>query len=303
MEARKWAIILCCLFASSIEPILVKIGFINGATAFSLILLRTTFAGIVALLLNIRDLKNLCDYQILKKILPLALLHLNTNSLVMIALVYANPSLVITILKLTPVGVGVFSFLLGRENINVSFWIGLGMCMLGVSLSTNMHWDLHSLTINNGLIFAFLAMLSSTTYRVKLGHLTQEIPSKTISSLIFLINGSITTLLLPFVFKDINVQTTLTTLWSGLAAVCANMAFVYAISLVGSARMSLIDLMQRPLVILLSMFVLDEVLESSQILGIVLVLLGVYIANRYRNLTSIPKQPIEIKRISTFPNP
>ena len=133
-------------------------------------------------------------------------------------------------------------------------------------------------------------MLSSTLYRVLLRRRTKEILPKTITSYIFINNGLIALLFLPFVYQEITWGVGSISIWTGLAAVCANAAFVYAVQQVGAARMSLIDLLQRPLVVILSMLMLGEAITASQVCGIILVSIGVYLAN-------LGKKSVKIKEI------
>ena len=274
-----WGVVVCCLLASSIEPILVKIGFLGGVSPFLLIVLRMLFAGICVALIGGRSFFLSISYQTYKKVLPLALLLLLTNSLMITALIYSNPSLVITIITLTPALVGVVSYALGYEGIDYKFWMGVACCFLGVFITINGQLGFESVANIRGIILSSLAVLSSTLYRVLLGRRTKEIPPKTITSYIFINNGFIALLFLPFLYQEITWKVGSISIWTGLAAVCANAAFVYAVKQVGAARMSLIDLLQRPLVVILSMLMLGEALTANQVCGIILVSIGVYLAN------------------------
>jgi drug/metabolite transporter (DMT)-like permease len=72
----------------------------------------------------------------------------------------------------------------------------------------------------------------------------------------------------------------------GITAALANLAFLWAISQLGSTRMSIIAMLQRPLIILISAFVLKEDLNAYQICGTVLILLGIYLARVKRRVSS-----------------
>ena len=282
MSAGVWVIILSCLFASSIEPILVKLGFLNGVAPLLLIVCRTAFAGALVAMLNIKNLPRLVTWEQYKKIFPLAFLLLTTNSLMIFALIYSNPSLVVTIIKLTPIGVGIGTYFTGKERVDAYFWLGLFCSLLGISLTIDVQLSVDSVANVKGIALSFLAVLSSTVYRILLGRHTQTIKPGTISSCIFISNGIIALGFLPFLYRDMNLQLLTMSAWTGSAAICANVAFIYAVKHVGAARMSVIDLLQRPLVIILSMFILGELVSVKPILGLILVVLGVYLANVYR---------------------
>jgi drug/metabolite transporter (DMT)-like permease len=66
--------------------------------------------------------------------------------------------------------------------------------------------------------------------------------------------------------------------WIGFTASIANVAFLLLLSLLGSTRVSIVYMLQRPLVVLLAAPILHEPLHWYQILGIALVFYGVHLA-------------------------
>ncbi len=64
----------------------------------------------------------------------------------------------------------------------------------------------------------------------------------------------------------------------GSAAALANVAFLSAMAIIGSTRVSIISLLQRPLLLILAVVVLNEPASALQIVGIVLTILGVQVA-------------------------
>ncbi|MCC7530046.1 MAG: EamA family transporter, partial [Candidatus Melainabacteria bacterium] len=66
--------------------------------------------------------------------------------------------------------------------------------------------------------------------------------------------------------------------WIGIAAGLANIAFLYAINTVGATRISVITMLQRPLLIVAAALLLKEPVTIPQMAGIVLVIAGTQMA-------------------------
>lgn len=276
MDSKTIGIVIACLIASSIEPILVKTSLLAGSSPFLLIILRMIVAGIAVGFLGGKDFFKQISFAQYKSICLVALLLFSTNSLVILALIFSNPSLVITVLTMTPVFVGLVSYFLGDSHVNQNFWIGLCICLFGVLFTVDAQLSLENFQNIKGLALAGLAVISSTSYRILLGKKTKLLPVKTITTYIFINNGLVAFCFLPFFYKDFNLYLGGISIWTGLAAVCANVAFVYGVKALGPARMSVIDQLQRPLVVLLSMFILSESPNFKQFIGMIGVFVGVY---------------------------
>jgi drug/metabolite transporter (DMT)-like permease len=174
------------------------------------------------------------------------------------------------------------------------FWLGFSACFCGVSLTIGAVdfkgsglQDLHNFHLLS-LLALMGAVATSTTYRAQLDLLTQKIPPLEISTTIFVINGFLSSvLILPWVDPMPGGAFRLV-LWMGIAAALANVAFLSAIKLIGSTRMSIFDMIQRPLVIVGAALALKEPLGPLQILGIALVLGGVRLAKVKRRVEQQP---------------
>lgn len=62
------------------------------------------------------------------------------------------------------------------------------------------------------------------------------------------------------------------------AAVVGNIAFLSALKIPGSTRISIFGILQRPILIIMSAIILREKLEWYQFLGIAMVLIGIRFA-------------------------
>lgn len=265
-----------CLVAASIEPIVVKLGYAANCSPWQLLALKSLVGALVILPLS-RKLEWV-GLPGLKQILPLAFLLLSTGSLMLFSLQYIKASLLITIMTVTPAAVAVINQFLGRDILGPKFWFGFALAACGLRLS--LPDELGALHFA-GVASAFLAVASSCTYRVLLERKTKLYKPALISSYIFIING-IALLPLFFMpglsFASASPFLLASGVWLGLAAALANLAFLYAISILGSTRVSIITMLQRPIVIALSAIVLEESLSICQILGISMVIIGVQMA-------------------------
>lgn len=264
-----------CLLAASIEPVVVKLGYANNCTPVQLLCIKSLVGAMVILPLTRQFV--FVGYAGLKQILPLALLLLATGTLMLFALQYIQATLLITIMTVTPAAVAIVNQALGRETLGLKFWMGFLLCALGLRLTGGADTgEFHVL----GLAAAFLAVASSCTYRVLMEKATRKFKPALISTYIFLINGILVlpVFLLSGGLSGLGAAALGSGLWLGLSAAVANVAFLYAISLLGATRVSILTMLQRPLVIALAALILHEALGHLQILGIISVLLGVQIA-------------------------
>jgi drug/metabolite transporter (DMT)-like permease len=109
-----------------------------------------------------------------------------------------------------------------------------------------------------GLFLALLAMLASATYRIKMDQITRVIEPIAASASLFIVNACVGLLALPWI-PLIETKVVPSVIWIALAGVVANVAFVRALSTLGSTRISILTLLQRPLIILISIPILGEI--------------------------------------------
>ncbi len=213
-------------------------------------------------------------------ILPLAFLMFAITAAQFYALQVLSATIVITILTTTPAFVAVIDTLRKKAVLAKTFWLGFFLCFAGIVLTLDPSGFIASNTSKGafrGLFLTFLAVAMSTTYRTKLGSVTEKVSSLTISSVIFVVCGIFSLICLPFAGKISGIG------WFygfviGVFAVLANITFVKAVALMGAARMSVISMLQRPLVIFLASILLKEPLNALQVSGILMVVAGIYLA-------------------------
>jgi drug/metabolite transporter (DMT)-like permease len=259
------------LLAASIEPLIVKSGYQSGANPMSLLawklVLGPFFLG--PLMGKLRKLPAHRRGPLIWIGLCFTLHYL----LVYLALARVSASVLVTGLASTPIWVALVNQLRLGEKPGAGFWFWLVVCSFGVLLSL----DLISTTDIRfdplGLAFCAGAVTSSVFYRLLVDHLTVNLEPLAVSAAIFAISGFAGGILLPWT-GPMGPQGYLSAAWMAFAGAAANVAFVHSIKFIGSTRMSVLTLLQRPIVIVLAAILLQERLTLSQFAGVALVLLG-----------------------------
>ncbi|MGB9637996.1 MAG: DMT family transporter [bacterium] len=288
----KGIIIILAILSASIEPIIVKIGYnkFNNINPFELIVVKNLVSFLIFCVITffyyfINKEFKILEFKDILSISRVSFLLLFTTSMSIISLKYIPAIIMLTIYTITPLFVALTNFLIKKtESLNSKFFIGFLLAFLGVTLTIGLYDIIFNLDnkINFlGIIFAFLGVLSSTIYRTTLDYLTNKYSPFVVSNYIFLINGFIILFFIfPFVFKDLKLGSVLVGFYGGISGTIANIAFLYALSILGSTKVSLFNMLNQPTVILLSALILKEKLSVYQILGIFLTILGINIARK-----------------------
>lgn len=266
--------IVVAIVAASIEPIVVKLGLENQLSSFHLFVVKSIIGGM--LIFPLTRTFQWVGFRGFLKMCLFAVLLLSTSALSILSLEKLSAVLAITVITTTPAFVAIVNQALGRDQLNWKFWLGFFLSLAGVCLGLEWH-NLHmSLP---GFAFIFGAVLTSTAYRVSMEGATKVYSPALISTYIFLINGLIAAcIILPLVGEPIPAGAWQFGTWMGLTAACANVAFVFAIKLLGSTRISVINVLQRPAIIIAAALILREPVTLLQATGVVFVLVGVQLA-------------------------
>jgi drug/metabolite transporter (DMT)-like permease len=262
------------LIASSVEPLVVKLGYKGAATAYQFLVLKLVLGGLF--IAPIYRYIRWVGWQNFKSLLLLSFFFILNYLFIFYSLETITASVLVTIITTTPAVVAIVNQIRFRESAGAKFWSGFALCFAGVALTIDL---LGGSSVLNpfGIALAFLSVGTSTLYRTKMDLVTKEIQPITISAYIFMINAVIGIFFLPWI-GNLSSYTWQLAAWIGFAGAIANIAFISALKLIGSTRISILTVLQRPLVIVLAALVLKEPLSSSQIVGIVMVLLGVQMA-------------------------
>ena len=267
--------IMGALLAASIEPIIVKFGFRGHLSPWHLFTLKSVFAAILCIAVCLLFKFKIADRGQLKKLIGASFLLIGTNLFTMFALYYISAVTVITVVTTTPALVAVLNQRRGRDQLDKLFWPGFWLSFLGVVLSI----ELSQFMVQPlGLLLMFGAVITSSVYRVQMETLTDEIPPAVASACTMAV-GAVFSLLciLPFNL-DMPPSAWYFGVWIGIAAGLANIAFLYAINTVGATRLSVITMLQRPLLIVAAALLLKEPVTMPQLVGIVLVIAGTQMA-------------------------
>ena len=218
-----------------------------------------------------------------------------TNGLTLYALKYISAVEVITIVTTIPAIVAMTNWALGRDILTWRFWVGFALCFAGVLLTMDIFSNTSATFSRSwiGYLAIIGAVIGSTVYRVRMELLTKDFAPALISTWIFWINALVAVLFIwpfqePFPKESLSIG-----IWIGLAAAAANVAFLWAIKLVGSTNMSIFNLLQRPLVIVAAALILSDPLSWIQWLGVICVFAGIPLAKVQRR--NIPKDGEENK--------
>lgn len=291
MKRSQFFWIIVALFASSFEPIIAKKSF---AVLSPGELLWSKYLAAAFFMMIFSGGPRWLGIKTHIKLFPCAILLSSTFLFAMLSLTRLSAATFITFTTTTPAFVGIFNQIRGTEQLDRRFWIGFFLALIGVFASLHIghenpfEWDFV------GLLYAMGTIFSSTIYRTQLDLHTEVLPSKDVSYVIFSSNALIAISFTPFV----NIPHTLsywpTGVWLGAMACFANLGFVKMISYLGSTTSSMINLLQRPLIIILASIILNEPFTPLQFFFMTMVFYGVYLATTRKKKPE--RQPILVPR-------
>lgn len=270
--------VVLALTAATVEPVLVKLGYRADVTALQLLVYKMLFSGVAMMAITRRFVW--IGRPAFFPVLGVSVLLLCTNALTLFALRGLSAVTVISAVKITPALVAIINQARGRESLSAKFWLGFLACFVGASMTLGTK-ELAALAHDSlqvsGVIALLCAIVSSAIYRTRLDVVLATLEPAVVSTYIFAINALLLVFALPFV-GPIRPAAIGLTAFIGLAAALANVAFLAAIRIFGSTRMSIIDMLQRPLVIVLAVVALREPLTIVQAAGVIVLLAGVHFA-------------------------
>lgn len=281
MDHRLISLLLVLLLASA-EPILVKAGYREGISTLQLLFLRNIFACLtICAVTRTWKMPNRSEMSL---VLPLAILLFATNGLTLFALRSMDAALVIMVVTTTPLFVALVNQWRRKEILDLRFWAGFALCFIGVLLSVNT-LDVTKFVYSGGILAAFLAVISSTIYRTRMETAVSFLEPQHISRYIFYINGLLSIIGAALFWEPITPLILPIAASTGAFAALANFVFIGAIQLLGATRMSIFDLLQRPIVVIAAVVLLNERLTLLQGVGLIAVMVGVPLARVKKRIT------------------
>ena len=284
-EAAVTLWLTAAIFAASAEPIFVKLGYSAGVSPLQIFVLKNLCAA--ALLLPLTRAFKWVGMKNLPRLMFLAFLLFCTNGLILLSLTMVPAVVVMTLVTTTPALVAIINSALGRDKLTLKFWAGFALCLLGVILMLEVK------TFSGaplGILAVLAAVVSSSIYRVNMETATGVMKPLTISSYQFPL-CAVYCIPLMFFTPALSFEAIKVGAITGSAAALANVAFLSAMAMIGSTRVSIISLLQRPLLLILAVIVLNEPASIWQIAGIVLTFAGVQIAQVKRKKAPIAIDP------------
>ncbi len=263
---------MLALLVSSLEPIIAKYSYRGSVTPLQIFVIRNIAAAIVLspALLKLRQVD--FSRSSLTKIFPVSMLLMTTGLCTLVALQFLPAATVITVVTTTPAFVALINQRLGRDILGEKFWLGFWLCFIGVLMSL----DFSTFSINPiGLVCVVTAVVTSSIYRVRLESLTDEYTPLLASAFMYFFIGIVTLLFFaPQITSTLSANTIYVGAWIGVTAAAANVAFITALHRVGATRISVIIMLQRPLLIIGAALFLKEQLTVIEIIGIAMVTVG-----------------------------
>ncbi len=209
---------------------------------FRSFVLKNCFAAAVVLLLT-RKFVWVGTKQ-LPRLALLAFLLFCTNGLILLSLTLVPAVVVMTLVTTTPALVAIINSALGRDKLTAKFWAGFGLCLLGVILML----EVKSLAGNPlGILAVLAAVVTSSIYRVQMETACKAMNPLVVSSYQFPFN---VLLCVPLMFITPTIGPEAIKVGAIVPAppqLWHNVAFFSAMALIGSTRVSIISLLQRPL--------------------------------------------------------
>ena len=290
--AAAW--ILAALIAASIEPIIVRMGYRGTVTPYQLLVIKTTVAAILIFPLT-RKFRWI-GWKGILKIGSVSILLLFNNMCSLIALKNVSAVIYLTLITTNPAIIALLNSYRGRDRLSFKFWAGFILCFAGVLLTLNIQNMDSSKATMIGILFILFAMTCTIIYRTRMEDVTEEFTPVLVSTYIFWINALLVLIFVAPFIDPIPAAGWKIGIWIGFAGAVANVAFLSALHILGATRVSIFNMLQRPLVIICAAVILKEYLSIWQISGIIMVIAGVNIS-KVKRLKKRPPIALSTKGI------
>ena len=184
------------------------------------------------------------------------------------------------IANLAPVWVGLITFLLFRKSSGLLFWIGTAIALTGMVILVGYQHILH-LELNAGILLAVLASLFYAIYILITKNIMAGIDVFTF--MFYSMMGASIFLLIVNIFMGNDIVNFSPKVWAcfiGMGLVCQLSGWLtinYSLRYLESTKVSIALLSQTVFAGLLAVFMLNEKLGANELIGSVIVLIGIAI--------------------------
>lgn len=269
--------VLLALLAASFEPLVAKLGYTHGVALESLFVGRCLVAALAVWPITRFRATDSAALPSASRdrwgVFLGGLLLATTSGLMLFALTRIPTSIVVVAVTTTPALVAAVNTIRGHERTGLVFWIGVLACVIGVIMTLELPGDASLDPLGTGAAAA--AVVSSCLYRVHLDALMKRVAPAVVSAWVVTVQGLCALVVFGPLVRSFSSATVVTSLWTGVFAALANVAFLKAMQAIGATRVSIFTLAQRPLVIGVAALLLDEPLGPMQWLGTGLVIVGI----------------------------
>ncbi|HUE99560.1 MAG TPA: EamA family transporter [Anaerolineales bacterium] len=215
-----------------------------------------------------------------------------------LSLAYLPAAMVSLLLNLTPLAVGVFGMLFLREHPSRGQWFGIAITIIGVAVYF-LPVDIDGVQVI-GLLIAFGGAVSNAVSSL-LGRQVNRLANSSplIITFVSMGIGSVVLLLIGFFvqgFGELDLQAWLLIGW--LAVVNTAFAFTlwnHTLRTLSAVESSIINSLMMPQIAILAFVFLDEALNGKEIIGLILVSLGVITVQLQKKQTTLPPSRIPQK--------
>ncbi len=270
-----WA--LLAILAASFEPLVAKLGYSHGVPLESLFVGRCIVAALAVWPLT--RFRQKVDTKLppagpeRRGVFLGGLLLATTSGLTLFALTRIPTAIVVVAVTTTPALVAAVNHIRGTEKTGLVFWLGVAAAITGVIMTLQMPGDAEIDAI--GVTAIVSAVVSSCIYRVHLDALMKRVAPAVVSAWVVTVQGICAVVVFGPLLRSFPPAAVAASLWTGLFAALANVAFLKALQALGSTKVSVFTLAQRPFIIGVAALLLDEPLGWMQWGGTALVILGI----------------------------
>ncbi|ADU30278.1 DMT family transporter [Evansella cellulosilytica] len=251
--------------------------------------LRIFIGGIIAIivLFFLKDLRKLTKKEWGYTIVAAVFGQMLHHSLLALGLVQTTAGNASLILGLIPLATAIFAMLFLKDSITLLRTIGIALGFGGVCLVVLQNAEIG--VISPGDILVFIAMLSQAFSFVIIKKVTATLSSRQLTAVMLLV-GAVMLLILSFIFEPQGVGNLVhgnTIVWTVLvlSAVFAtglgHILYNAAIQEIGAGQTAIFNNLVPFISLIGAFFLLGEAIYTSQIIGFVLIVLGVLFGTGY----------------------
>lgn len=197
------------------------------------------------------------------------------------SVVLVNATVPTLLVNLSCIWIGVFSYFVLKEKVEITHWIGTSVALIGVVIIIG-YSSLIGLKIEKGVLFAIICSIMISIYTLIVKRARKKMDS--VCVLLYTLIGSMLALIIWALVGRVNLLPSSKQSWQyliGLGVIVQGFGYLsinYALGYISSTKVTLTLLLQPVFTGLLAVFVMNERLKENQLLGSILVILGLVVS-------------------------